>query len=105
MLRLFNKKGQSTLEYAVLIAVIVAGLLTMQMFMKRGYQGRLRSSTDDIGEQFSPEYATTNYTATSNMIASEKTTQATGTLSHLSQTQSRTGSETVEALSAETWPQ
>lgn len=56
------KKAQSTLEYAILIAVIVAGLVTMQVFMKRSYQGRLRSSTDQIGEQFSPEDSTYEYT-------------------------------------------
>jgi len=46
-------KGQSTLEYALIIAVIAGALLTMQIYVKRGVQGRLRSSADDIGEQFS----------------------------------------------------
>ena len=46
--------GQSTVEYAVLIAVVVGALIAMQIYMKRGVQGKLRSATDDIGEQFSP---------------------------------------------------
>jgi hypothetical protein len=49
-----KKKGQSTLEYAVLIVIIIAALLAMNQYIKRGLQGRLKSSTDDIGDQFSP---------------------------------------------------
>ncbi|MBI3319017.1 MAG: hypothetical protein HYZ89_00290 [Candidatus Omnitrophica bacterium] len=47
-------KGQATLEYAVVIAVAVAALLAMQIYMKRGVQGKLREATDQVGEQFSP---------------------------------------------------
>ena len=55
MFKFLNKrKGQSTLEYAVLIVIIIAALLAMNQYIKRGLQGRLKSSTDDIGEQFSP---------------------------------------------------
>ena len=47
-------KGQSTMEYAILIIIIIGALLTIQVYIKRGIQGRLKSATDDIGEQFSP---------------------------------------------------
>ncbi len=47
-------RGQSTLEYAVLIIIIIAALLSIQVYIKRGVQGRLKSSTDEIGDQFSP---------------------------------------------------
>lgn len=50
-----QKRAQSTLEYAVLIIIIVAALLSIQMYIKRGVQGRLKTSTDDIGDQFSPD--------------------------------------------------
>lgn len=54
MLRFINqKKGQSTLEYAVLVMIIIAALLTIQNYVKRGVQGRLKSSSDDIGDQYS----------------------------------------------------
>ena len=46
-------KGQSTLEYAVLIVIIIGALLTIQVYVKRGVQGRLKSASDDIGDQFS----------------------------------------------------
>lgn len=48
------KKGQSTLEYAVIIACVVAALLSMQIYIKRAMQGRLRKISDDIGEQYAP---------------------------------------------------
>ena len=65
MFKNFNKKkGQSTLEYAVLIVIIIAALLAMNQYIKRGLQGRLKSATDDIGDQFSP--GNTNYRQTTN---------------------------------------
>jgi len=55
MLQYLNqKRGQSTLEYAVLIVVIIGALLAMQAYIKKGVQGRLKGATDDIGDQFSP---------------------------------------------------
>ena len=56
MLNFLNKrknKGQSLLEYSVLIIIIIAALFSIQMYIKRGIQGRMKSATDDIGEQFS----------------------------------------------------
>ena len=54
MLQYLNqKRGQSTLEYAVLIVVIIGALLTIQFYIKRGVQVRLKSAADDIGDQYS----------------------------------------------------
>jgi hypothetical protein len=52
--RLNQKRGQSTLEYAVLIIIIICALIAIQAYIKRGVQGRLKSASDDIGDQFSP---------------------------------------------------
>ncbi len=48
-----QKKGQSTVEYAVLIIIIIAALLSIQAYIKRGVQGRLKDSADNIGDQYS----------------------------------------------------
>lgn len=70
MFKLFKRsKGQSTLEYAVLIIVIIGALLAIQTYIKRGVQGRLKSSTDDIGDQFSP--------GNTNVIKTTRTTSNT----------------------------
>ena len=42
------------MEYAILIIIIIGALLSIQVYIKRGLQGRLRSAADDIGDQFSP---------------------------------------------------
>jgi len=55
---LMKRRAQSTLEYALIIAVVVGALIAMQVYVKRGIQGRLKSATDDIGEQYSPGYTT-----------------------------------------------
>jgi Flp pilus assembly pilin Flp len=50
------------LEYALIVAVVVAGLIAMQYYMKRGVQGKLRESTDQIGEQYSAGNVTSTFT-------------------------------------------
>ena len=62
MLRIFkNKRAQSTLEYALLISVVIAALIAIQVYMKRGVMGKLKESTDQVGEQWTPE---NNFTRT-----------------------------------------
>ena len=47
MLRLCrNKKAQAAAEYAILIGLVVAVIIGMQTFAKRGFQGKLKDSTD-----------------------------------------------------------
>ena len=54
MLKRFRKyNGQSTLEYAILVVIVIGALLTLQVYIKRAIQGKLKSSSDDIGEQYS----------------------------------------------------
>lgn len=60
----FFKKSQSILEYAVIIACIAAALVSMQIYIKRGIQGRLRQAADDIGEQYAPVNVDSNITIT-----------------------------------------
>ena len=50
-----SRKAQSTLEYAVLILVVVMGLVAMQVYMKKAVQGRMKESTDRLGRQFIPD--------------------------------------------------
>ena len=52
MLRIRKRNGQSVLEYIILIVIVIAALLTLQVYMKRGLQGRLKQATDDIGDQY-----------------------------------------------------
>lgn len=54
-------KGQGTLEYALIIAVVVGALLAMRTYMTRSVQGKLREATDDIGSQYSAGNVTAKY--------------------------------------------
>ena len=82
MLRLLNKlrkKGQSTLEYAILIIIILGALMSIQIYIKRGIQGRLKSATDDIGDQFSP--GNTNVTKIMHTVGNSQDSNYGGTSS------------------------
>lgn len=56
MLRRF-KKGQTTLEYIVLIIIVLGALLAISNYFKRGLQGRWKSALDDMGDQYDPRAA------------------------------------------------
>lgn len=44
-----NKKAQSVLVYAFLIAIIIAALIAMNRYLSRAIQGKLRDSADVFG--------------------------------------------------------
>ncbi len=60
------RQGQSVLEYAILMVIVIAALLSLQVYIKRGIQGRLKSSADEIGDGYSQangaNYIKTTYT-------------------------------------------
>lgn len=100
---MFNRKGQSTLEYALIIAVVVGGLLLMQHYVKRGYAGRLKSASDEMGEQFDPNAYTANFTINQSSNVQQTVSNHVTTTNHLTaQTSTRTGSENISAWNAET---
>lgn len=56
-------KAQSTAEYAILLAVLVATLIGMQMYLKRGIQGRVRDLADQISPtHYEPRETTSDFT-------------------------------------------
>lgn len=52
-------RGQSVLEYALLLGVAIVVLVMMQVFVKRAYQGRLKNEADSLGPQFSVNHSST----------------------------------------------
>ena len=74
MLRNFfkNRKAQNTAEYALLIALVVAGIVAMQQYAQRALQARVRDASvymatstavNTMGNtlQYEPYYQTSNY--------------------------------------------
>ena len=71
--KLFYKKGQNTAEYALLIALAIAGVVAMQTYVQRSLQGRVRDAgvfltehTSNIGNavQYAPYYENSAYDVT-----------------------------------------
>lgn len=64
-----RNRGQSSLEYAVVMVAIVGALLGMYTYIQRGMQGRLKQTTDQLGTQwYEPEKTTGNYTTSENSL-------------------------------------
>lgn len=102
---MFRKiKGQSVLEYSLLIAAIIAGLLLTQTYVKNAFQGKVKDSADEMGKQFDADNATDYVTAWENTganttITSETTTGGVAPTS----TTDVTASETVTSSEQESW--
>lgn len=97
-----KKRGQSTLEYAIIIAVVVGALISAQIYIKRGLMGRYKQATDDIGEQWSARASTYDYTIVSSSSSTETTRPhvvgsetMSMTTSRVTQEQTRTGTEYI----------
>lgn len=43
---MWNRKGQNVAEYSVLIALVIGAAIVMQIYVKRGLQGRVRDGVD-----------------------------------------------------------
>ena len=52
---LSKRRGQSALEYALIITAVVAALLVTHAYLRRSILGRLRLSSQELGPQFDPE--------------------------------------------------
>jgi len=81
MLRNFlkNRKAQNTAEYALLIALVVAGVIAMQTYAQRAMQARIHDASvylatkgsnqaDGLGNsvQYEPYYLSSNYDVSTN---------------------------------------
>ena len=54
---MLKKRGQSILEYILLLIIVIGAFVAMTNYVKRGLQGRWKVAIDDIGEQYDPRLA------------------------------------------------
>jgi Flp pilus assembly pilin Flp len=96
-----NKKAQNTAEYALLIALVVAGIIAMQQYAQRALQARVRDAstymvgaTNALGTavQYEPYYATAAHQVIHN-INQAKEMNLVGTDWALGQTENSTRSQ------------
>ena len=55
-----RRKGQSIIEFTVLMVIVIGVFIAMQFYVKRGLQGRWKSSLDDFGDQYDPHLTNAN---------------------------------------------
>jgi len=83
MLRNFlkNRKAQNTAEYALLIALVVAGVIAMQTYAQRAMQARIHDAsqymetqTSNIGTstQYEPYYLNSDYKVGTNSVDNKR---------------------------------
>lgn len=88
-----NRRAQNVAEYSILIALVVGAAVAMQVYVKRGMQGRLKNAVDHTGtaaevggaelkfsgEQYEPYYQESEMNVKSDRSYKDKVT-ADGTL-------------------------
>lgn len=66
-----RKKGQSAIEYSVILIILMGAFLASANYFKRGVQGRWKESTDSLGDQYDPR--TTNGIIVQRLLSNQQT--------------------------------
>lgn len=61
------------MEFALLLVIIIAALISMQIYLRRGIQGRLRDNIESLGGQYDPAATSSEY----NFIEKSSSTSTT----------------------------
>ncbi len=56
-----NSKGQSMAEFVTIIIIVLGAFVSAQIYIKRGLQGRWKAAIDDLGDQYDPLAANSNF--------------------------------------------
>lgn len=120
-----NRRAQNTMEYALLIAIVIGVFSAMQLYVRRGMQARIRNGVDNVpdmvlnqeedaekvqgllgaAEQYEPYYvAQGDYsmqTTSKEGVSKDATTESGGVSELTGSTVSRTGTQSVPGAEAE----
>ncbi len=69
---MIKKHGQSMIEYVILIVVVISALIAMQVYMKRGVQGRWKTAVDELGDMYDPQTTKINLIYNYETISNSK---------------------------------
>lgn len=90
------KGGQSIIEYTMFIAVVVLALLAMQVYLKRGLQGKVKDMADQISPAlYNPNLTISDYSTNTSSETQSHYDRGTFTQDIIYENTSRTGTETV----------
>lgn len=95
-----KRKGQTTAEYAVLIGLVIAAVIAMQVYVKRGLQSKIAQETDGLTggfSQYEPYYLSSDFQSSRDTRETETTATGGGVTRVLGQdASSRTGVQRYE---------
>lgn len=55
-----RSSGQTAMEFTILLMIVMGVFIAMQFYVKRGLQGRWKSTLDEFGEQYDPRLTNAN---------------------------------------------
>lgn len=115
MLRLKNRVAQSTAEYVIVLGLIVAAVVAMQTYIKRGLQGRIKDAVDykdQAGQsanvvqfttnQYEPYYISSNFVTNRSSDETENMEIGGGVNKESNESSNRTGSQVIGGVSNST---
>ena len=85
-----GKKGQGLIEYSVLMIIIIAALLVTSNYVKRGIQGRWKSTVDEFGDQYDPRTINGKMTYQTNLTSNSVVSLNSDSLGIWTQREDRT---------------
>lgn len=92
-----KKKSQTFQEYVILLAIVVTAFVAMQVYMKRGVQGRLKDLANQIStKQYEPEDTTSETSVSRTGTSTETENLGTYTVNSSDSTDTAYTSTTVE---------
>lgn len=102
----FNKRGQNTAEYAIVIALVLGAAIAMQTYVKRSMQGGVKYAVDKLQSnntgskaQYEPYYLQSSYNTTTGNHTDNEATVAGGGVERTfgSKTTTRSGYQKIDA--------
>ena len=89
-------KGQSITEYTVFITVVVMALLAMQVYFKRGIQGKIKDMVGYLGsESYNPNSTYADYYSNRSAVTETSYESGISTTQILLDQENKTGTQTV----------
>lgn len=105
---LMRRKAQSTAEYVIVLGLIVAAVIAMQTYVKRGFQGRIKDAVDytDQGgqggntvnfatKQYEPYYLESKFGTERSSEDTENLAEGGAVSRSSTETSQRSGSQTI----------
>ena len=98
-----HKKGQSLVEYSLILGAIIVAILFMQLYVRRALEGRLRDASDSIGDQYSSTGTFNILVNRESNITENRTAAGVTTTIYDYDRTTRTGNETLPSGEDEWW--